>query len=63
LNLKAAGEGTVVIGGERRRIRPRVAGGDERERLWPKLRDAYPGNEDYVQMMGRDLTVVVLEPL
>jgi F420H(2)-dependent quinone reductase len=61
LNLQAAGEGMVVIGRERRRVRPRVAEGSERERLWPKLCDAYPPTRDYVRMMGRDLTVVVLE--
>jgi deazaflavin-dependent oxidoreductase (nitroreductase family) len=61
LNLKAAGEGVVVIGGERRRVQPRVAEGDERQRLWGKLCDAYPPNRDYVEMLGRELTVVVLE--
>jgi len=63
LNLTAAGEGMIVIGGERRRIRPRVAEGDERERLWRKLCEAYPGNRDYVEMLGQELTVVVLEPV
>ena len=61
MNLKAAGEGTVVVGGERWRVRPRVAEGPERERLWPKLCDAYPGMRDYVRIMGQELTVVVLE--
>jgi deazaflavin-dependent oxidoreductase (nitroreductase family) len=61
LNLKTAGEGTVVLGRERRRVHPRVAGGAERERLWPKLCDAYPPAREYVRMMGQDLTVVVLE--
>jgi deazaflavin-dependent oxidoreductase (nitroreductase family) len=63
LNLKAAGEATVVAGRERRRVRPRVAEGEERELLWQLLCDAYPANEDYVRMLGRDLTVVVLEPV
>ena len=63
LNLRAAGEGTVVLGRERGRVRPRVAEGQERDRLWRLLCDAYPWNEDYVRMLGRDLTVVVLEPV
>ena len=61
LNLKAAGEGTAVVGSDRWQVRPRVAEGAERERLWPKLCDAYPGMRDYVRILGRDLTVVVLE--
>jgi deazaflavin-dependent oxidoreductase (nitroreductase family) len=62
LNLQAAGRGVVVIGRERRAVRPRVVEGAERERLWPKVADAYPPSRDYVRMMGRELTVVVLEP-
>ncbi|MFL5884383.1 MAG: nitroreductase/quinone reductase family protein [Thermoleophilaceae bacterium] len=61
LNLQAAGSGVAVIGGERRTVRPRVTAGAEREQLWPKLCEAYPPALDYVRMMGRELTVVVLE--
>jgi deazaflavin-dependent oxidoreductase (nitroreductase family) len=61
LNLQAAGSAVAVIGRERRTVRPRVAAGPERERLWPKYCDAYPPARDYVGFMGRELTLVVLE--
>ena len=61
LNLQAAGTGVAVIGRERRTVRPRVVEGAERERLWPKYCEAYPPARYYVRMMGRELTVVVLE--
>jgi F420H(2)-dependent quinone reductase len=62
LNLEAAGSGEAVIGGERRWVRPRLAEPSERERLWPRLVDLYPPNEDYVRFTERELPVVILEP-
>ena len=62
LNLKAAGEGVAVIGGERRRVRPRVATGDERERLWAGFVRMYPAAGDYTGFTERELPVIVLEP-
>ena len=61
LNLQAAGEGTAVVRGERRRVRPRVAEGEERERLWRAFVAMYPQAEDYTGFTTREFPVVVLE--
>jgi deazaflavin-dependent oxidoreductase (nitroreductase family) len=61
LNLRAAGEGVAVVRGERRRVRPRVAEGAERERLWREFVRMYPQAEDYTGFTSREFPVVVLE--
>jgi F420H(2)-dependent quinone reductase len=62
LNLHAAGEGSVVIGGERRRIRPRVLEGAERARLWREFCEMYPQADQYTRFTERKLPLVALEP-
>jgi deazaflavin-dependent oxidoreductase (nitroreductase family) len=62
LNLDAAGEGTAVIRGERRPIRPRRAEGAERDRLWREFAKAYPTLDEYTAMTDRQFPVVVLCP-
>ena len=62
LNLRAAGSAVAVIGGERRRVRPRIAHGEERERLWRRFASMYPAVDDYGGFTDRELPVVVLEP-
>jgi F420H(2)-dependent quinone reductase len=62
LNLQAAGEGTAVIAGERRHIRPRPASAEEQERLWPEYLKMYPAAEDYLGFTDRELPLFVLEP-
>ena len=49
-------------GGERRRMRPRVAEGEERERLWTRLVDIYKPYAEYQTYTERRIPVVVLEP-
>src|SRR5215212_1965794 len=61
LNLRAAGEGVAVVRGERRRVRPRIAQGDERERLWQAFARMYPQVDEYTEYTDRDFPVVVLE--
>ncbi|HEV2814062.1 MAG TPA: nitroreductase/quinone reductase family protein, partial [Solirubrobacteraceae bacterium] len=61
LNLEAAGEGHATVGGERRRVRPRVAEGEERDRLWREFVRMYPQAEDYTGFTERQFPVVVLE--
>ena len=61
LNLRAAGEGVAVVRGERRRVRPRIAEGAERERLWRAFARMYPQAEDYTGFTDREIPVVVLE--
>lgn len=60
-NLMAGPETTVQVGGERRRVRARVATPDERARLWPRLVDLYADFASYATWTERVIPVVVLE--
>ena len=62
-NLVAMESTEVELPGrERRRVRPRVAEGEERERLWPRLVGIYRPYESYATYTDRQIPVVVLEP-
>jgi len=61
-NVVANPEVTAEIGTETRRFRARVATGDERERIWSKQKQDYPGFADYESKTAREIPVVVLEP-
>lgn len=62
-NVKAAPDTTVQVGHEVRAVRARVAGPDERARLWPRLTDLYPGYDDYqARTGGREIPLVILSP-
>ena len=61
-NLRANPDTTVQIGSERRAVRARVAGPDERARLWPKAVAAYAGYRDYQERTQREIPLVILEP-
>ena len=63
LNLRDAGEGWVVYRGQRRRVRPRVTEGEERERMWQRFAEVYPGLDDYSTYTKREWPVVLLEPV
>jgi deazaflavin-dependent oxidoreductase (nitroreductase family) len=60
-NLRAHPETEVQIGTERRRVRARVASAEERERLWPKAVEVWPGYDDYRARTGREIPLVILE--
>ena len=62
LNLQASPHAEVTVGRETRHVHARDAEGDERERLWRALADAYPGYDRYAQKTSRRIPVVVLEP-
>lgn len=62
LNLLDAGEATAVIGGDRRRVRPRVVEGEERRRLWEAFVEMYPQAQEYTRFTDREFPVVALEP-
>jgi deazaflavin-dependent oxidoreductase (nitroreductase family) len=49
-------------GGPARPMRARVAGADERARLWPRVVEAYKGYGDYQRRTDREIPLVVLEP-
>jgi deazaflavin-dependent oxidoreductase (nitroreductase family) len=62
-NLVAHPETTLQLGSEVLAVRARVAGDEERERLWPTLSAAYPGY-DFLQRLAKrgKIPVVILEP-
>ena len=62
LNLKANPDAEVEVGGDRHRVRARVAEGEERADLWQRMNDQYGGFEDYRERTSRDIAVFVLEP-
>jgi F420H(2)-dependent quinone reductase len=61
-NLKANPDTTAWWKGEKRKVRARDATGEERERLWRMMADAYPEYESYQRRTDRQIPVVVLEP-
>jgi F420H(2)-dependent quinone reductase len=62
LNLEAHPDAEVQIGGKRRKVRARVAEGDERAELWRKMNKQYSGFDDYSARTTRDIRLFVLEP-
>ena len=61
-NVVANAEVTAEIGTETRRFRARVATGDEREQIWARQKQDFPGFADYEANTSREIPVVVLEP-
>ncbi len=62
LNLKVNPEAEVEVGRERRKVRARVAEGEERVALWRKHNEQYAGFDDYQGKLDREASVIVLEP-
>jgi deazaflavin-dependent oxidoreductase (nitroreductase family) len=64
-NLRANPVTTVQVGSEKQRVRARVAGPEERQRLWPKLVELYGPYADYqrrADRVDREIPLVILEP-
>lgn len=62
-NLRANPETTLQIGREVRAVRARVAGDEERRRLWPLCTAIYPGYGFFAELAkGRTIPIVLLEP-
>jgi deazaflavin-dependent oxidoreductase (nitroreductase family) len=62
-NLLANPDATVEVGTETHKVRARVAGPEERERLWTLAKQDIPAFGDYEKKTTRQIPVVVLEPL
>jgi deazaflavin-dependent oxidoreductase (nitroreductase family) len=62
LNLKANPEAEVELGRQRRKVRARIAEGEERADLWRKSNVQYAGFDDYERKLDREISVFVLEP-
>ncbi len=61
-NLRAHPVTYAQVGGERCRVRARVATPEERPRLWDLADAVWPGYADYRARTGREIPLVVLEP-
>lgn len=62
LNLQANPEAEVEVGRERRKVRARVAAGEERAELWRRHNEQYSGFDEYEARTDRDIALFVLEP-
>ena len=63
LNLQVNPEAEVNAAGERVRVRGRDANPQEREQLWPRFLDQFPGFDGYERFTARKIPVVLLEPV
>jgi deazaflavin-dependent oxidoreductase (nitroreductase family) len=61
-NLIADPDVHIEIGRDRRPVRAVLASPEEKERLWPKLVDAYADFDTYKAWTDRDIPVFVLKP-
>jgi len=61
-NLAANPDVEIVMNGTTRKMRARVAEGDERTRLWETLTAAHDNYASYQRKTSRQIPVVVLEP-
>jgi deazaflavin-dependent oxidoreductase (nitroreductase family) len=62
-NLVAHPEVEVQVGTKKLKARARTATGDERARLWQKALQFWPPYADYQKKTGREIPVVVLDPI
>ena len=60
-NLDADPSVRVQVGPDEFAARARVAGGEERERLWKLMAGIWPDYDDYATKTDREIPVVVLE--
>lgn len=63
LNLREMDEATVEIGRRQVRVRAEEVFGEEKERLWARLVEAYPGYAEYQRKTGREIPVARLRPV
>ena len=61
-NLIADPDVHVEVGRDRRAVRAVLASPEEKERLWPKLVEAYADFEAYKAWTDRDIPVFILKP-
>lgn len=62
-NLRAHPETTAEIGSETIAVVARVAQGDERTGIWERQKTNIPQFAEYEKTAGRDIPVVILEPV
>ncbi len=62
-NLSANPDVQITMNGETRAMRARTASPDEKAALWPEIVAAYKGYDSYQKKAGRDIPVVICEPV
>lgn len=62
LNLRDHPDVEITVNGEHRKMRARVATGEERAELWPHIVETYKGYGEYQSRTDREIPVVILEP-
>jgi deazaflavin-dependent oxidoreductase (nitroreductase family) len=62
LNLRDNPDVEVMMLGERRRMKARVASAPEKDRLWRGVTSSYGGYAQYQRSTRRDIPLVILEP-
>ena len=62
-NLVANPETTIEVGTKTRKVRARVAEGQERTDIWTTQKERFPAFADYEDRTAREIPVVVLEPI
>jgi len=60
-NLRADPDATIFIRRKPRRVKARIASGDERSALWGKLVQLVPTYADYQKLTTREIPLVVFE--
>ena len=61
LNLRAKPSVNLQVGAERFAAEARIAGPEEKARLWPIMTAIWPKYDEYQQAAERDIPLVVLE--
>jgi deazaflavin-dependent oxidoreductase (nitroreductase family) len=61
-NLRANPETTIQVGSRKIPVTARVAGPEERARLWPQVVDLYSGYAGYQEKTDREIPLVILTP-
>jgi deazaflavin-dependent oxidoreductase (nitroreductase family) len=62
-NLTVHPDVRVTMHGETRAMRARTASPEEKAALWPDIVAVYKGYDSYQKKAGRDIPVVICEPL
>jgi deazaflavin-dependent oxidoreductase (nitroreductase family) len=61
-NLVANPRASVEVGDATINVVARVADGEDRDRLWSRQKELYPGFADYEAKTTREIPVIILEP-
>lgn len=62
LNLEDDPHASIQVDAKVLRVTPRIAEGEERERIWKGMTSRYSGYDSYQEKTDRKIPVVVLEP-